>query len=119
LAAAHRAEALAKTPAEAALAFSSRARLECYAGHHQEELRQAKKLVRLEPKKDFAWVVLLMAARCNHLEALEQQAERALEKLHSHSRQLPPLPPGVAEPNAPQDGRAIAGMTPATRRAIW
>jgi hypothetical protein len=72
---------LARTPAEAYHAAALLARLECYAGHHQAELEQARRLVVLAPRKQQSWMELRRAARCNALETLARQADAAMANL--------------------------------------
>lgn len=80
-AAARRAEALASTPAQAYRAAAVLARIECDAGDHAAEIRQARRMVALRPRVRGSWEALKHAAVCNRLESLARQADAALEKL--------------------------------------
>jgi hypothetical protein len=79
--AARRAAALARTPGEAARAAALQARLECYAGHHEAELEQARRLVALAPRDPAAWMALRRAGRCLGREALVRQADAKMAAL--------------------------------------
>jgi hypothetical protein len=79
--AARRSAALARTPDEAARAAALLARLECYAGQHAAELRQARRLVKLAPRKPEFWLALRRASRCVGQEALVRQADSKLASL--------------------------------------
>jgi hypothetical protein len=79
--AARRAAALARTPAEAYRAAALLARLECYAGYHQAELLQARRLISLAPREPLSWLALRRAARCNGLEALVRRADAKMVSL--------------------------------------
>jgi hypothetical protein len=79
LAAARRAATLARVAEEASRAAELLVLLECEAGHHREELRQARKLVVLERRSRNSLTVLLRAARCNGFEPLAQDAAAAIE----------------------------------------
>jgi hypothetical protein len=67
---ARRAAALARTRKERYHAALLLTRLECYAGHHGEELRQARRLMALGPKDEAAVQALRHAAACNRFEAV-------------------------------------------------
>ena len=56
------------------------------SGRHAAELQQARRLVALAPHDQVALLWLWHAARCNHLERLERQADAARAAL------LPTLP---------------------------
>jgi hypothetical protein len=73
LTAAWRAATLARTPDETFHAALLLARLECYAGHHREELRQARRAVALHPEDPSALQALRHAAACNGVELIPQR----------------------------------------------
>jgi hypothetical protein len=79
--AARRAAALARTQDEACRATSLLARIECDAGHHREELRYARRLVALAPRRPASWDVLKHAAICIGLAKLAGRADGALKQL--------------------------------------
>jgi hypothetical protein len=79
--AARRSAALARTPDEVTRAAALRARLECYAGHHQVELQQARRLVKLAPRMPESWMALRRAGRCAGQEALVRQADAKMAAL--------------------------------------
>jgi hypothetical protein len=79
LRAARQASALASNPEEASRAAELLVMLECDAGHHREELRQARRLVALQRRSLRSLTVLLRAARCNDLEPLARQIAAELE----------------------------------------
>lgn len=64
-AAARHAEELARQPTEAARAAELLVLIECESGHHQEELRQALRLVALEGRSHRTLAILHRAAICN------------------------------------------------------
>jgi hypothetical protein len=64
-AAAQRAAALARTPEEEYHTTLLLTRLECYAGHHAQELRLARRLVELQPDGESAMQALRRAEACN------------------------------------------------------
>jgi hypothetical protein len=76
---ARRATALARTVAEQSRAATVRVMIECEAGHHREELRQARRLVAIERGSGHALRVLLRAARCNGEDALAHRCVARLE----------------------------------------
>jgi hypothetical protein len=80
-AAALRAAALARTPRDAYRAAALLAGLACYAGHHDEELRHARRLVEMAPRQPTAWLALRRAARCTGREALDRQANAKMAAL--------------------------------------
>jgi hypothetical protein len=80
-AAARRAAALARTPEEAARSAGVRARLECYAGQHEAELQQARRLVALTPRKPIAWMAIRRAGQCMGQRTLVRQADANLAVL--------------------------------------
>jgi hypothetical protein len=90
-----RADALARTPVDAYRAAMCLAYLEHDAGHHQAELRQARRLMALQPRQDISLAVLQRAALCNELPALARQAEAALAAVERRRRASmpPPMPP--------------------------
>src|SRR5438445_11936369 len=63
-AAARRASVLAQTPEEAGAAAELLALIEHETGHHAAELRYARSLVELQPRRSRAWMVLQRAERC-------------------------------------------------------
>jgi hypothetical protein len=73
LRAARQASTLARNEAEASRAAVLLVMLECDAGHHREELRQAHRLAALQHRNRMSLSVLLRAARCNELEPLARQ----------------------------------------------
>jgi hypothetical protein len=73
LATARRAAALARTPKEEYHVALLLTRLECYAGHHREELRQARRLIALHPEDASAVQALRHAAACNGLGLVPQR----------------------------------------------
>jgi hypothetical protein len=78
---AQRAAALARTPHERCRAGALLASLDCSLGDHKDELRQARRMVTLEPGSDLSLVCLQHAARCNGLKRLERQTTIALDTL--------------------------------------
>lgn len=86
LIAARQASELARTPEETGRATTLRVMLECDAGHHREELRQARALAALTPGSPHALTVLLRAARCNEEEALARRTADALDALPKAGR---------------------------------
>jgi hypothetical protein len=64
---ASRAAELARSPQEEYRAVRLLARLECDAGHHREELQQARRLMALAPSREDAASALVHALRCNGL----------------------------------------------------
>jgi hypothetical protein len=78
LEAGERAAALARTPEEAYAAALLLARLECDAGHHPEELRQARKLMALQPHDWLSLLALRRAAFCNEMPSLALRASEEL-----------------------------------------
>jgi hypothetical protein len=77
---ARQAGALASDRQEASLAAELLVMLECEAGHHREELRQAQRLVVLQHGNRDSLTVLLRAARCNKREPLAQQVSAELDE---------------------------------------
>jgi hypothetical protein len=75
------AAALARTSNDKYAAAQLLARVECDAGHHDEELAQARKLMALRPRSLDSLMLLQRAAMCNRLEALESQTAAELRKL--------------------------------------
>jgi hypothetical protein len=67
LVSAHRAAELARSPQELYRATRLLFLLECEAGHHREELRQAQKLAALAPSREDARAALAHALHCNGL----------------------------------------------------
>lgn len=86
LIAARQATELARTPEETGHATTLRVMIECDAGHHREELRQARALATLDPGSPHALTVLLRAARCNEQEVLARRTADALEALSRAGR---------------------------------
>lgn len=86
LAASHRASDLARTPAEKGRAAALRVMVECEAGHHREELRQARRLARIEGSSRHALTVLLRAARCNGEDRLARATTEKLEAMPERAR---------------------------------
>jgi hypothetical protein len=66
-AAAQHAAALARTRDEKCHAALVLTRLECYAGHHREELRLARRLIAMQPGDESALQALRRAEVCNGL----------------------------------------------------
>jgi hypothetical protein len=81
LASARQASTLARTPAEQSRAAAFRVMVECEAGHHREELRQARALAAIERGSPHALTVLLRAARCNGDEELARSTAATLEAM--------------------------------------
>jgi hypothetical protein len=77
LARARRAATLAQTRAEAYDSALLLARLDCEAGHHGEELVQARRLMVMAPHSPVSLLMLRRAAQCNGLLSLERRAEAA------------------------------------------
>src|SRR5262245_57435163 len=77
-AAARRAAELARQPMEAARAAELRVLIECESGHHQEEMRQALRVVALEGRSQHALKILRRAAICNGDQKQAQEIEAAL-----------------------------------------
>jgi hypothetical protein len=73
-AAARRAETLARTAEEAYRVALVRVRLECDAGRHEEELRQARKALALQPRNPNSLLALQHAAGCAGAWALQRWA---------------------------------------------
>jgi hypothetical protein len=78
---AERAGGLARTPREMCRAGALLASLECSLGHHDAELRQARKLVARAPRNELALFCLWHAARCNGQKRLEGQTAAAIAAL--------------------------------------
>jgi hypothetical protein len=76
---ARRASVLASDREEATRAAELLVMLECEAGHHREELRQAQKLAVLQRRNGRSLTVLLRAARCNDLDRLARQVSAELD----------------------------------------
>jgi hypothetical protein len=79
LRAARRANTLVSNPEEASRVAELRVMLECEAGHHQEELRQAQKVAGLQRRNWRSLTILLRAARCNEQEELVRQLSAELD----------------------------------------
>ncbi len=96
LAAAREAAALARTPAEEYRARVWLALIAFDAGRHEEELRQARRLVELDPGNEMSFTSLRRAARCNRQWALVREAEAGLVRLGSpyagRGREMAPTP---------------------------
>jgi hypothetical protein len=82
---AQQAEKLARTPAEASRAAELLVLLECEAGHHAAELRQARRLVALQNGNWRSLTVLRRAAVCNGQAALAQQTSATLAAMEGTS----------------------------------
>jgi hypothetical protein len=82
--------ALSQSPLEECRARFMLARIEHRARDHEAELRQARRLIVLQPRNRDALLVLRRAAKCNGLELLARQAQARLQAL----------------PGAPQTDRA-------------
>jgi hypothetical protein len=82
---ARQAEKLARTPAEASRAAELLVLLECEAGHHAAELRQARRLVALQHGNWRSLTVLRRAAICNSQAALAQQTSATLAAMEGTS----------------------------------
>jgi hypothetical protein len=78
---ARRALALADSLKQCCRAVRLLAHIECDSGHHRAELQQARRLMVLAPREARSLMLLQHAAHCNGLKALEQQSERALQRL--------------------------------------
>lgn len=88
---ARQAAALARTPTEAHEAALLLARIECDMGHHQEELRQARASMALQPKNPDSLVVWHRAAFCCGLERREEPSRSAAGVLLTACKMPGPL----------------------------
>jgi hypothetical protein len=86
LGAAAKAEAMARTPREAYQVAELEVLLQCEAGHHLQELREACRLVQLRPDSPRAWMVFRRAAICNRRAPLCRRAGSRLEALEAGSK---------------------------------
>jgi hypothetical protein len=77
--AARRAVALARTPDEEYPSTVWIAIIECDRSRHQAELQHVQRLVVLQPRDPVSLGALRRAARCNGLELLAEEADRALQ----------------------------------------
>jgi hypothetical protein len=75
------AAALARTPEDTYMAARLLDRLECDAGHHDEELAHARKLMALQPRNIESLMLLQRAAVCNHRELLAELTAAEVRKL--------------------------------------
>jgi hypothetical protein len=82
---ARQAEKLARTSAEAAQAAELLVLLECEAGHHAAELRQARRLVALQHGSRRSLMVLRRAAVCNGQAAMARQTSATLATMEGTS----------------------------------
>jgi hypothetical protein len=111
-----RAAALARTPEEAYAAALLLARLECDAGHHQEELRQARKLMALQPHDWLSLLALRRAAFCNQMPSLALRANAELNwRLPAPERQEWKQPPHTDVPGARPPRRPTGCRRPGPR----
>jgi hypothetical protein len=98
--AARRAAALARTPEEEYRVTARMALLQCNVGHHEAELRLARRLVELRPEYETSFLWLRRAARCTGRKSLEERADRRLQILRiSAARQQtlqPAIEPGIS-----------------------
>lgn len=83
---ARRAQRLARTAAGAIAAAELLALIEHESGNHEEELRQAQKLIALRPRQLSSLVMLWRAAGCTRRPQLQQWAARRLSAIE-RSRQ--------------------------------
>jgi hypothetical protein len=90
LAAAREAASLSRTPEEEYRAREWLVLIECDAGDHREELRQARRLVSLQPKNEISWTSLRRAAHCNRQPALARRAAARIAAIRGrHGTVLP------------------------------
>jgi hypothetical protein len=80
-AAVQRAQTLARTPVDHYHVTVWLAKLACDRGHHQEELKYARRLIALQPRNHTSWGALMRAAECNGLERLAQAARAKVKAL--------------------------------------
>jgi hypothetical protein len=90
--AAQRAAALAAAPEETYQATLLLAAIEDGSGDYVAELRHARRLMALAPRRQASLLRLRHAARCSGLEALALEADKALAALHSTPQSLWPRP---------------------------
>jgi hypothetical protein len=81
---AHRAVELARTPREEYRVALLRVRIECDAGDHEEELRQARRLMALAPDDPQSLRVLQHAAGCSGDTRLQRWAAERRSELTEH-----------------------------------
>jgi hypothetical protein len=93
---ARQAAALARNPGEAYRAASLLANLACDAGAHQTELKQARKMMALQPHSQASLAALWHAAGCNGMEPLACRAMVALRLLRESQEQAISVPGSVA-----------------------
>jgi hypothetical protein len=102
VAAVQRAASLARTPEEEYRVTARMALLQCNMGHHDVELRLARRLTKLEPRNELSFLWLRRAARCTGEKPLEEWADRHLTRLRSTAAQQGPRPSppelGIAHP---------------------
>jgi hypothetical protein len=106
--AARQAAALARTPREAYQAALLLACLDCDAGDHQAELKQARRMMALQPHCQASLGALRHAAWCNGLEPLARQATAALRALEGRPEPETSVPRAVAE----VERREVPAATP-------
>jgi hypothetical protein len=90
LAAAREAALLARTPDEEYGAREWLVLIECDAGDHREELRQARRLAALQPQNEISWTSLRRAAHCNRLPALARRASARISTIRRRGGAAPP-----------------------------
>jgi hypothetical protein len=100
-AAGQKAAALARSPDERFEAALWLGLIECDAGRHKEELKQARRMMQIRPRDLLALTAHRRAAQCNGLTSLERQAAAAL-------KELPPSDPArrMLAPGSEYDGSA-------------
>jgi hypothetical protein len=106
-AAAIRAAALARTRQEKWEVALVLARLEHSAGNHQEELRQARRLLVLEPGDQRSLIAFRTASQCNGLTRLEQTVDGMWNAGGRTEERDEALSPGPAH-HAPRAGNRRA-----------
>jgi hypothetical protein len=57
--------------------------IECGFGNHHTEIRYARRLMALQPRREDSLAALRHAARCNGLALLERRMEAALQALYA------------------------------------
>jgi hypothetical protein len=102
--AAARAARLAQTPQERFEALLLLSRIDCDRGHHQEELAEARLLIRLAPHDLQSLGVLQRAAGCNGLKPLVAQTSAELKRIVD-SREPPGAVAGYTRALAQNPGR--------------
>jgi hypothetical protein len=117
---ARRAGVLSRSQDEAYRVALLLALIECDTGHYAAELKQARKLMLMAPRKATSLVVLRRAARCNGREELARQADAAMRAL---SKPLvvchPPSSFRGAGPQTDPGDLSLADPVPGLRWEPW